>query len=55
VRSTATFQEQDGKTTLTATDRFESVEDRDEMLRAGMEEGAAESSERLAELLEQLK
>jgi uncharacterized protein YndB with AHSA1/START domain len=34
---------------------FQSVEDRDAMLGAGMEEGAAETQDRLAELLEKLQ
>ena len=41
-----------GKTRLTAHSRFDSVEDRDGMLQSGMEEGAAETWDRLAELVE---
>ena len=52
---TATFEEQDGKTVLTATVVFDSVEDRDGMLQSGMEEGAAETYDRLDEYLEVLK
>jgi uncharacterized protein YndB with AHSA1/START domain len=52
---TLTLDEQDGKTKLTATSVFNSVEDRDGMLESGMEEGAAETWDRLAELLEDLK
>jgi uncharacterized protein YndB with AHSA1/START domain len=52
---TLTLEEQDGKTTLTATSVFDSVEDRDGMLQSGMEEGAAETWDRLAEYLEVLK
>jgi uncharacterized protein YndB with AHSA1/START domain len=49
---TLTFDEQDGKTTLTNTMLFDSVEERDGMLQSGgMEAGAAESWDRLAELL----
>ena len=48
---TVTFEEQNGKTKLTVTGSFQSVEDRDGMLHSGMEEGANESYERLAELL----
>ena len=48
---TMTLQEHDGKTTLTTSSVFQSVEDRDGMLRSGMEEGAAESWDRFAELL----
>ena len=52
---TVTFEEQDGKTTVTSTSLFESTEDRDGMLESGMESGAIESWDRLAELLERLK
>ena len=52
---TAEFEEHDGKTTLTATAVFSSVEDRDGMLDSGMESGAAESYDRLEEYLESLK
>jgi uncharacterized protein YndB with AHSA1/START domain len=52
---TVTFDEQDGKTTLTATASFDTVEERDGMLESGMEGGAAESMDRLAEYLEVLK
>lgn len=41
----------DGKTKLTITSRFASVEDRDGMLQSGMESGANETWDRLAELL----
>ena len=41
-----------GKTRLTAHSRFDSVEDRDAMLQSGMEEGAAETWDRLAEHVE---
>ncbi len=51
VVDTATFEERGGKTKVTVTSRFESVEDRDGMLKSGMEDGAAESWDRLAELL----
>jgi uncharacterized protein YndB with AHSA1/START domain len=52
---TLTFVEDDGKTTLTATSVFDSVEDRDGMLQSGMEEGAAETWDRLAEYLQVLE
>jgi uncharacterized protein YndB with AHSA1/START domain len=52
---TLTLDEQDGKTKLTATSLWDSVEDRDGMLETGMQEGAAETWDRLAELLEELK
>lgn len=48
---TVTFTEEDGKTTLTNLSVFQSVEDRDGMVMSGMEEGAAESMDRFAELL----
>jgi uncharacterized protein YndB with AHSA1/START domain len=52
---TLTLQERDGKTSLTATSVFDSVEDREGMLQSGMQEGAAETWDRLAEYLELLK
>jgi uncharacterized protein YndB with AHSA1/START domain len=48
---TVTFEEQDGKTKLTDQAVFQTLEDRDGMLRTGMEQGAAESMDRFAELL----
>lgn len=48
---TVTFEDQDGKTMLTDKSVFQTVEDRDGMLNTGMEEGAAETMDRLAELL----
>ncbi len=47
----ATFEEQNGKTTITVVSTFDSKEARDGMLQSGMEEGANESWDRLAELL----
>jgi len=41
-----------GRTKLTAHSLFDSVEDRDGMLQSGMEEGAAETWDRLAEHLQ---
>jgi len=52
--ATVTFEESDGKTILTDSSVFQSVEDRDGMLSSGMEEGATELMERFAELLEKL-
>jgi uncharacterized protein YndB with AHSA1/START domain len=52
---TLTLEEQDGKTMLTATSVFGTVEDRDGMMQSGMEEGAAETYDRLDEYLEVLK
>jgi uncharacterized protein YndB with AHSA1/START domain len=48
---TAVFVEQDGKTTLTATVLYPSREVRDIVIKSGMEHGAAESYDKLAELL----
>jgi uncharacterized protein YndB with AHSA1/START domain len=48
---TATFEEVEAGTMLTLKSIFESVEDRDAMVQAGMESGARDSMERLAELL----
>jgi uncharacterized protein YndB with AHSA1/START domain len=52
---TLTFQERDGRTTITATAVYDSVEDRDGTLQSGMEAGAAETYDRLDEYLEVLK
>lgn len=49
---TTVLVQKGGETTLTATMLFESREARDEVLKSGMEKGAAESYNRLAELLE---
>ena len=51
---TLTLVEEDGVTTLTARAEYGSLEDRDGMLRSGMEEGARETYERLEEYLEVL-
>ena len=48
---TVTLEEQDSKTKLTDKSVFQTVEGRDGMLEMGMEEGAAETLDRLAELL----
>ena len=48
---TALFVEQGGKTTLTATVLYPSREVRDAVIKSGMEHGAAESYDKLAELL----
>lgn len=52
---TVTFEEHDGKTTLTDKSVFQTVEDRDGMLKSGMEEGAAETMDRFAELLQAIQ
>lgn len=48
---TTVLVEADGQTTMTATTRYPSKESRDRMLKSGMEYGAAESYDRLAEYL----
>lgn len=48
---TLTFTEDDGKTTITATSKFDSREARDGMIQSGMETGAAETLDRLEEHL----
>jgi uncharacterized protein YndB with AHSA1/START domain len=52
---TMTLTERDGKTTITTHSLYPSREDRDAMLQSGMEEGASESYDRLAELLAELQ
>ena len=49
---TVTLEELDGRTKVTVTSLFENKADRDAMVASGMEGGATESTERLAELLE---
>jgi uncharacterized protein YndB with AHSA1/START domain len=51
VLCTVLLEEHAGRTWLRATDLFASNEDRDGMLQAGMEQGAREGNDRLAELL----
>lgn len=48
---TSVLTEQGGKTTLTATVLYASPEIRDAVVKSGMEHGAAESYDKLAELL----
>lgn len=52
---TLTLEEHDGRTTLTGTSVFDTVEQRDGMLKSGMEEGAKETMERLDGYLEVLR
>jgi uncharacterized protein YndB with AHSA1/START domain len=52
---TSTFVERDGKTTLTVNVLHASRENRDMHLKAGMESGAGESYDRLADLLATMK
>ena len=49
--NTLLLSEQGGKTTLTIKVLYESREIRDAVIKSGMEHGAAESYDRLAELL----
>ncbi|MEY2523881.1 MAG: hypothetical protein QOJ66_2446 [Ilumatobacteraceae bacterium] len=51
---TTVLTEHDGKTTLTATALYESQEVRDAVVASGMEHGAAETYDRLADLLPSL-
>lgn len=48
---TGMFEEHDGKTTFRGKSVFQSVEDRDAMIKSGMEQGLNETMERLTELL----
>jgi uncharacterized protein YndB with AHSA1/START domain len=52
---THTLEEHEGRTTVTTTTLFDSKEHRDGMLSTDMEEGAAESYDRLEELLAELR
>jgi uncharacterized protein YndB with AHSA1/START domain len=54
ILETATWEEHDGKTKLTVTALFDTKEERDAMLEAGMQEGAGEAQDRFAELLAEL-
>jgi uncharacterized protein YndB with AHSA1/START domain len=51
---TVTLEESGGKTKFTTRSVFQTVEDRDGMIKSGMEEGVFETMDRLAELLEKL-
>jgi uncharacterized protein YndB with AHSA1/START domain len=51
---TMIFDDLGGRTRITGTAVFDSVEDRDGMIQSGMEQGAAESYERLADYLRSL-
>ncbi|TMC75206.1 MAG: ATPase [Chloroflexi bacterium] len=52
---TATLIERDGRTLLTVRSLFASKEDRDGMVQSGMEKGLAETHDRFAELLAELR
>jgi uncharacterized protein YndB with AHSA1/START domain len=49
--NTATFEDLGGKTRLTVISQFDSIDDLEGMVQSGMESGATEGWERLAELL----
>lgn len=49
---TATFEERDGKTTLTEKSIFQTVEDRDRMLKSDMQKSVDYSAERMAALVQ---
>ncbi len=53
ILQTLTLEEVDGKTRVVSTSSFESDADLEGMVQSGMEKGAVESWERLAELIEQ--
>jgi uncharacterized protein YndB with AHSA1/START domain len=46
-----TFEEHEGRTTLTTVSKFDSIEQRDQVIASGMEKGAAELFDRLEEYL----
>ncbi|MGA2677413.1 MAG: SRPBCC family protein [Methanobacterium sp.] len=52
---TVTFEEFDGKTKAIDISIFQSIEDRDGMIKTGMEAGVTESYERSVELLKELQ
>ena len=49
---TLTFEETDGKTTMTSRMIFDTTSERDGALKSGMENGAAQTMDRLAAYLE---
>jgi uncharacterized protein YndB with AHSA1/START domain len=51
---TLTLEDLDGKTKLTVTSRFDSIDDRDGIIQSGMEVGARDSYDRLEEYLAEL-
>lgn len=52
VQETVTFKEQDGKTILTDTSTFNTVDDRNRMLLAGFESGVEATMDRFAGVIE---
>jgi uncharacterized protein YndB with AHSA1/START domain len=55
ITETTTFIEQEGKTKLTITSHFQSIEDLEGMVKAGMESGTRESLEHIEEILMELQ
>jgi uncharacterized protein YndB with AHSA1/START domain len=53
--NTMVLSDEGGKTRMTSTTRFKTQADRDGMVQSGMEGGARESDDRLAELLAELQ
>lgn len=51
ITETATFEEQAGKTKLTLASSFQTLEDLEGMVKAGMESGSTESMDHIEELL----
>jgi uncharacterized protein YndB with AHSA1/START domain len=51
ITETTTFEEQEGKTKLTITSSFQTIEDLEGMINAGMESGSTESMDHIEELL----
>ena len=51
---TSVFEDLDGRTKLSVTDLFQTVEDRDGMFLSGMKEGSTESMNRLEKLLKKI-
>jgi len=52
---TITYEEQDGKTIITDRAMFQSVEERDGMLKTGMETGSIETMARFAEIVKKIQ
>jgi uncharacterized protein YndB with AHSA1/START domain len=55
ITETTTFTEQEGKTKLTIASSFQTIEDLEGMIKAGMESGTTESMEHIEELLIKLQ
>jgi uncharacterized protein YndB with AHSA1/START domain len=52
ITETMTLEEMDSKTKMTTVSQFENIQDLEGMISSGMESGAVESVERMAELLQ---